>query len=165
MSHLQLTFQENMTHTHIRERESLWSRVRTVTQVLNLNYLGIHSHYTSVCLVCPLCYVSSYCTKQVLFWGEWGGQWKTLQWRSALQKLTISCGNTSFISEYKTIHDKTGVDQINAARFQKKIAINLNRIKYLWSLFPLTGFLFLASFPLSISPLLYLLGNNWLFPT
>lgn len=103
--------------------------------------------------MCPLCYVSSYCTKQVLFWGEWGEQWKTLQWPSALQKLTISCGNTSFICQYKTIHDKTGVDQINAARFQKKIAINLNRIKYLWSLFPLTGFLFLASFPLSISPL------------
>lgn len=40
-------------------------------------------------------------------------------------------GNTSFIRQYKTIHDKTGVEQINTARFQKKIAINLKRIKYL----------------------------------
>lgn len=40
-------------------------------------------------------------------------------------------GNTSFIRQYKTIHDKTGVEQINAARFQKKIALNLKRIKYL----------------------------------
>lgn len=64
--------------------------------------------------------------------------------------------------QYKTIPDKSGVEQIDAARVQKRIPINLQRIKYLLNLFPLTGFLFLASFPLSTSPLLNLLGNNWL---
>lgn len=62
--------------------------------------------------------------------------------------------------KYKTTHDKSGIQQINGARVQKRIPINLQRIKYLWNLFPLTGFLLLASFLLRTSPLLYLLGNK-----
>lgn len=83
--------------------EVIRSRVRIITQILSLNYLSLnsHSHYTSACLVSPLCYVPSYYTKQYLCLREWGSQWKTWHWPFALQKLTTLLGNTNFICNIK----------------------------------------------------------------
>lgn len=40
-------------------------------------------------------------------------------------------GKYKFYMQYKTILDKSGRAQINAARVQKRIPINIQRIKYL----------------------------------
>lgn len=95
-----------MIHTYT-ERQS--EAVRITTQIPNLNYPGkSYSHYTPTCLVCPLCYVSSYCTIQYLCLGD-EDEMKDMILTLCPPEAGNLIGEQQFYIQYKTINNESDI--------------------------------------------------------